>query len=153
ARISKLSALGTPRALAAAERLRAQALAHDALYRIRPGQLVIVDEASMSSTEHLAHVASLVERNGAKLLLVGDPAQLDAVEAGGVLGRIERSRRAYQLTSVWRFAAEWEAGASLRLRDGDVDVLAVYEEHGRIHEGGDLEMSDGAYDAARADQA
>ncbi len=153
ARISKLTALGTPRALAAAERLRAQALAHDALYRIRPGQLVIVDEASMSSTEHLAHVASLVERNGAKLLLVGDPAQLDAVEAGGVLGRIERSQRAHQLTSVWRFAAEWEAGASLRLRDGDVEVLGEYEDHGRTHEGGDLEMSDGAYEAARADQA
>lgn len=150
---AKMTAAGTPRSLAAAQRIRAEITAYEALYQVKAGQLVIVDEASMSSTDHLAHVASIVERAGAKLLLVGDPAQLDAVEAGGVLGRIERDRRAHHLTSVWRFAAEWEAAASLRLRHGDLDVIDVYAEHGRIREGGDLEMSDGAYDAARADQS
>jgi hypothetical protein len=33
-----------------------------------------------------------------------------------------------------RFAAEWEAHASLRLRHGDVSALDDYDEHGRIHE-------------------
>jgi hypothetical protein len=38
-----------------------------------------------------------------------------------------------------RFRAEWEQAASLRLRDGDVTVLADYDQHARIT-GGDPEQ-------------
>lgn len=38
------------------------------------------------------------------------------------------------LERVHRFAAGWEADASLRLRHGDVSALDDYDEHGRIHD-------------------
>ena len=43
-----------------------------------------------------------------------------------------------QLAQPARFRASWEQAASLRLRAGDVSVLADYDQHGRI-QGGDPE--------------
>ena len=59
-------------------------LAEQAKYTIRPNQLLIVDEASMAATGDLASLTAQVQAAGAKLLLVGDPAQLEAVEAGRI---------------------------------------------------------------------
>ena len=47
-----------------------------------------------------------------------------------------------------RFRAEWERGASLRLREGDASVFAEYARHGRLVEGGTAEQTEAA--AARA---
>jgi hypothetical protein len=52
-----------------------------------------------------------------------------------------------QLSEAGRFRQGWEAEASLRLRDGDVTVLAEYREHGRLHGG---RAEDVLEDAARA---
>lgn len=125
--------------------------AEQAKYRMRPGQLVILDEASMVGTAAAAELARQAETAGAKILLVGDPAQLDAVEAGGFLGWMERHTDAPVLSSVWRFAAEWERTASLRLRTGDVAVLQAYAEHGRIIECSEGSGADLAYQAWMAD--
>ena len=50
-----------------------------------------------------------------------------------------RSQEHVQLAEPKRFAAEWEADASLRVRTGDAAVLDEYEEHGRIRGGGTLD--------------
>jgi len=55
----------------------------DATWTLRAGQLVIVDEAGMVSTRELDAILTAVRQAGAKLLLVGDPCQLSAVETGG----------------------------------------------------------------------
>lgn len=83
-----------------------------------------------------------------KMLLVGDPHQLAAVGPGGVLVDIAEQGLNSQLSEVRRFSAEWERGASLRLRDGDKTVLGVYARHGRLVEGGTAEQTEAA--AARA---
>ena len=41
----------------------------------------------------------------------------------------------YQLSTVQRFEQDWERAASLRLRAGDADVLAEYDQRGRILDG------------------
>jgi hypothetical protein len=51
---------------------------------------------------------------------------------------------AYELTEVRRFRAEWERGASLRLRDGDETVLGDYHKHGRIVDAGTREQAETA---------
>ncbi|WP_426979947.1 MobF family relaxase (plasmid) [Pseudarthrobacter sp. O4] len=121
--------------------------AEQAKYRMRPGQLVILDEASMVGTAAAAELARQADDAGAKLLLVGDAAQIDAVEAGGFLGWLERNTNPPILTSVWRFSAEWERTASLRLRTGDPDILATYLEQGRIHGCPEGTAPDRAYQA------
>ena len=108
--------------------------------RLRPQDLVVVDEAGMSSTEDLDRISAILAATGAKLLYTGDPEQLAAVGAGGMLGLLVRDAGAQVLTGIHRFTHAWERAASVRLRVGDPDVLAVYAAHGRIRGGTEQEM-------------
>lgn len=125
--------------------------AAQAQYTFQSDQLIIIDEASMVSTANLAEISRQAERAGAKILLVGDPAQLEAVDAGGFLGHVERHLEHSKLDMIWRFRNEWEKAASLKLRDGDVDVVDQYAEEGRIHGHPDTDATDSAYLAWKAD--
>ncbi|MEV0950471.1 MobF family relaxase [Promicromonospora sp. NPDC050249] len=120
------------------------------------GQLVIVDEASLAGTHTLDRLTRAAVEAGAKVLLVGDPAQLPAVETGGALTLLtnERARTTGDvptLTEVHRFHAPWEKHATLRLRDGDPGILTTYQEHGRIQAGTTEDMTDAAYAAWKSD--
>ncbi|VXB56217.1 conserved hypothetical protein [Arthrobacter sp. 9V] len=125
--------------------------AEQALWTFSTNQLVVVDEASMVSTQQLAAIVAQAKQSQAKVLLVGDPAQLDSIEAGGVLGWLDRQGKAARLSSIWRFQHAWEASASVGLRAGEITVLAEYEHHGRITHGTYLDMLDRAYAAWHAD--
>ena len=114
-------------------------------------QLVIIDEASMVSTFQLAALVEQAREAGAKILLVGDPGQLDAIDAGGILGWLDREGKTTRLSTIWRFHEEWERTASLKLRKGDYSAVPEYEQHGRIRHGSYLDMVDHAYLAWQAD--
>lgn len=142
---------------------------------IEPNQLIIVDEAGMVDTRNLQWITRLAELNGAKVILTGDPKQLDSVSgAGGMLGYADRHDACARLTSLWRFTAkedrwrfdpdgadsrrrwEGESEATLLLREGGdaTDEASVrrcerligeYERHDRIHWGEDADMEEEAY--------
>ncbi|MCI0141520.1 relaxase domain-containing protein [Arthrobacter bambusae] len=114
-------------------------------WRFHPNQLVVVDEASMVSTLQLSALVHQARDAGAKLLLVGDPGQLDSIDAGGVLGWLDRQGKTSQLSTIWRFEQPWERDASLKLRAGDFAATTDYEGHERIRHGTYLEMVDQAY--------
>lgn len=156
-----------------------QRLAHmdalDAQYSMRAGQLVVVDEAGMVDTRDIAWLARMAREAGARLLLTGDPDQLDSVSgAGGLLGWAQRTGRGSRLTTLWRFTSEagrwardpdgpasrtrWEqeGGATLRLRRGGdrardesvrecEETIREYKAHGRLHWGEDPDMEELAY--------
>ncbi|WP_246222588.1 MobF family relaxase [Phytoactinopolyspora limicola] len=124
-------------------------------WRFQAGQLVIVDEASLAGTLTLDTLRAQVQQAGAKLLLVGDPAQLSAADAGGAFGLLTHhlGDRVPQLAGVRRFTHAWERDATIRLRQGDTDVVDTYIEHGRVHSGDTEQAVDAAYDAWRADTA
>jgi conjugative relaxase-like TrwC/TraI family protein len=100
-------------------------------WRLRRGEVVVVDEASMLASRDLARLAQLAHRAQAKLVLVGDYAQLGAVEAGGLF-RLLADTDAVELSGVRRFSAAWERDASLRLRGRDPAVIVEYDRHGRV---------------------
>lgn len=114
-------------------------------WRFHPNQLVVVDEASMVSTLQLSALVQQARDAGAKVLLVGDPGQLDAIDAGGVLGWLDRQGKTVRLSTIWRFKEAWEQDASLKLRSGDFAAIADYDSHGRIQHGVYLDMVDKAY--------
>lgn len=151
-----LGALGPEehsRAGAIRRQIAKHAAASDA-WRMRPGQLIVVDEASMTSTLHLHELVRQADEAGARVLLVGDHRQLDAVEAGGALSLLAEQPEALELTSVWRFTAQWEKDASLVLRhvrdeDQASDLIDAYYSHGRIQHGEDEEMGDAAFEDTR----
>lgn len=119
--------------------------------RVEPGQLLVVDEASMVTTDHMVRIADIARRGGAKLLLTGDSEQLSAPGAGGLMRQLVADQGSFALTEVRRFTAAWERDASVRLREGDAQALADYDRQGRLRGGTRQEMERGACEAYVAD--
>ncbi|WP_225854385.1 MobF family relaxase [Micromonospora sp. ALFpr18c] len=127
-----------------------------ARFALRPGDLVIVDEAAMANHPDMVKLVQIVAEAGAKMAGVGDDGQMQSVGAGGGFRLLRQETGAYELRTVRRFrdgdqVRDWEAEASLGLRDGNAEVLAAYEEHGRLHGGTAEEMAEksvGRYVAA-----
>lgn len=121
---------------------------------LRRGQLVIIDEATLADTVTLDRLTGIAAGAGAKVLLVGDPHQLQSIDAGGAFALlVGRRADAPALNEIHRFTNEWEKDASLALSRGDVQVISTYGRHKRIREGLTDEMVDAAYVAWRADCA
>jgi conjugative relaxase-like TrwC/TraI family protein len=113
------------------------------------GQLVIVDEATLAGTLTLDRITAHAAAVGAKVLLVGDPAQLQAVEAGGAFALLAATRQSEdgvpELTEVHRFTHTWEKHASLALRHGRDEAVDAYLENGRVCDGDGQAMVETAY--------
>jgi conjugative relaxase-like TrwC/TraI family protein len=115
-------------------------------WRLRRGEVVIVDEACMVASRDLAGLAQLAHRAKTKLVLVGDYAQLGAVEAGGLF-RLLADINVVELSDVRRFSAAWERDASLRLRARDPAGIVEYDRHGRVRSCDRLDGLDAAVTA------
>lgn len=115
---------------------------------LRPGQLVIIDEASLAGTLTLDRICTAATQAGAKVLLVGDWAQLQSVDAGGAFRMLVEGRSdAPELAEVHRFRNAWEKDASLDMRKGRLSALDAYDEHDRIVGGEADSITDAAYGA------
>ena len=87
------------------------------------------------------------------MLLVGDYAQLQSIDAGGAFSLVIHDRDdAPELVDVHRFTHAWEKTASLELRHGRTPVIDTYLDHHRIHDGDAEAMTDAAYTAWRRDR-
>jgi hypothetical protein len=144
-----LTSANTTRWLSTQGRL-AEGSAHDGdeAWRLRAGDLVVVDESSMAATTDLAAVHEWVAAADAKLLLVGDHRQLAAVGAGGAMELLSRAGSSHELSEARRFSQAWERSASLQLRAGDPAALDAYHRNGRIRDAGTIEHAEES--AARA---
>ena len=100
--------------------------------KLHAGDVVVLDEATMVRSTDLAALVRHTTAAGAKLVAVGDPAQLGAVGAGGLFRTLAHDTGAAELGTLRRFRAPWEASALLRLRARDATILATYVAHGRI---------------------
>ncbi|MFF9142928.1 MobF family relaxase [Streptomyces albogriseolus] len=121
-------------------------------FQLRPGDVIIVDEAGMAGTRNLARIVAEAEAAGALVRLIGDPAQLGAVESGGALRLVAREVGAVELEQLHRFHTDGEAEATLALRDGDpADAWTWHLAQGRIVGGGPQEMLDSVFAAWQTD--
>jgi AAA domain len=106
---------------------------------ITEGTLLAVDEASMLPGPDLADLITLAKTRGGKLILAGDTSQLQAVQSGGGISLLAERLGYARLAEPVRFREPWEQVGSLRLREGDITVLAEYDQHAALP-GGDLEQ-------------
>jgi conjugative relaxase-like TrwC/TraI family protein len=121
--------------------------------RLKPGQLVMIDESSLAGTFTLDALVSAATTAGSKILLLGDHGQMSSVEAGGAFSLLvkDRGELVAELTDVRRFNSEWEKAASVELRAGNTSAIYAYEAHDRVT-GGDREsLLDAIYAAWKAD--
>ncbi len=95
--------------------------------------VLVIDEAGMVGTRDLSRLLGHAEAVGASIVLVGDPAQLPEIEAGGLFASLASAPSA-ELHHNHRQSEEWEQHALTRLRDGHVDrALDAYLAHDRVH--------------------
>jgi conjugative relaxase-like TrwC/TraI family protein len=111
------------------------------------GETVVVDEAGVVSTPDLFRLVQLATQREWRLVLVGDPRQLQAVGRGGMFAELCGAARTIELEQLHRFDHDWEARASLQLRNGDARALHAYELHGRIFPGLFIEHLEAIADA------
>ncbi|WP_410591836.1 MobF family relaxase [Amycolatopsis sp. lyj-23] len=116
-------------------------------FPMQAGDLVIVDEAAMAGTHTLHKVVKYALTNGADVRLIGDDAQLAAVEAGGAIRLIAHDVGAVRFREIVRFRGDdrkEQAAASLQIRAANPKGLEYYFDSGRVSDGSLETMRDAA---------
>lgn len=101
---------------------------------IGPKTVLVIDEASMVSTAQVMRVARAARERGAKVVLVGDSAQLPAIEAaGGAFSALAKALGAAKLQNIHRQQRRWQREASRHFAEGDAATgLSLYAAAGRV---------------------
>ncbi len=123
-------------------------------FPMEAGDLVIVDEAAMAGTHTLHKVVKYALKKGADVRLIGDDAQLAAVEAGGAIRLIAHDVGAVRFREVVRFRGEdrkEQAVASLQIRTSNPKGLEYYFDSGRVANGSLETMRNAARSRWQAD--
>jgi conjugative relaxase-like TrwC/TraI family protein len=95
---------------------------------------IFFDEAGMADTDRLHRLTDVVERSGAKLVTIGDGAQLPSIGAGGMFDQLTNIAPTAALSNVRRTLDRDEQRAWADLRAGRSDrVMAHYLRRGQLH--------------------
>ena len=103
---------------------------------VRPGDVLLVDEAGMIATPKMEKILTLAQERGALVRALGDYRQLSAVGSGGALRLVDREIGAVHLDELFRFKNPEEAAATLALREpplvGTDKPFEWYKDNNRI---------------------
>ena len=100
---------------------------------LAPGSVLLIDEAGMVDSATLARMVSHAERAEAKLVLIGDPEQLQEIEAGGLFRAISERTDPIHLDEVIRHEYELDREAAKRIREGEgAEALRLYRSSERV---------------------
>lgn len=90
--------------------------------------VLVIDEAGLIGTRQMARVLERAEAAGAKVVLVGDPEQLQAIEAGAPFRGLAGQAGLAELTEVRRQRLDWQKAATQQLAHGGTrEALETYE--------------------------
>ncbi|TRL36308.1 Ti-type conjugative transfer relaxase TraA [Methylosinus sporium] len=96
--------------------------------------VLVIDEAGMVGTRQLERVLSHAAEAGAKVVLVGDPQQLQSIEAGAAFRSIHQRHGGAEIGEVRRQWEDWQRDATRDLATGrTADALHAYDKHGMVH--------------------
>ncbi|WP_301749809.1 Ti-type conjugative transfer relaxase TraA [uncultured Erythrobacter sp.] len=96
--------------------------------------VLVIDEAGMVGTRQMERVLSHAADVGAKVVLVGDPQQLQAIEAGAAFRAIHERHGGVEITEVRRQREDWQRDATRQLATGRTGLaVAAYDERGMVH--------------------
>jgi Ti-type conjugative transfer relaxase TraA len=96
--------------------------------------VLVIDEAGMIGSRQMERLLSAAENAGAKVVLVGDPEQLQAIEAGAAFRSIAERHSHVEISQVRRQHEDWQRDATRHLATGRTgEALAAYEARGMVH--------------------
>ncbi|TKV70489.1 Ti-type conjugative transfer relaxase TraA [Rhizobium sp. AU243] len=101
---------------------------------IGSSDVFVIDEAGMVGSRQLARFIAEAEERGAKIVLVGDHEQLQAIGAGAPFRAIAEQIGHVELSDIRRQRHDWQRKASVAFATHKTsEGLAAYRDHGDIH--------------------
>ena len=95
--------------------------------------VLVVDEAGMIGSRQMERVLGEAQRRGAKVVLVGDPEQLQAIEAGAAFRSLTERHAHAEVRDIRRQQEDWQQDATRHLATGrTAEALESYREHGMV---------------------
>ena len=106
--------------------------------------VLVIDEAGMVGTRQLERALSYAAEVGAKVVLVGDPQQLQAIEAGAAFRSIHERHGGAEIGEVRRQHEDWQRDATRDLANRRTgNALKAYRSYGMVHEAATREQARG----------
>lgn len=97
--------------------------------------ILVIDEAGMLDSRQMLRLLQEANKYGAKVILVGDPEQLQAILAGPAFKAIVDRMPYVELVEIWRQKADWQKEATVQFATQQTqDAVAQYAIHGHVHE-------------------
>ncbi len=96
--------------------------------------VLVIDEGGMVGTRQMERVLSHAAKAGAKVVLVGDQQQLQAIEAGAAFRAIHERHGGVEISEVRRQLSAWQQDATRQLATGRTgEAIRTYEQRGMVH--------------------
>lgn len=96
--------------------------------------VLVIDEAGMVGTRQMERVLSHAEAAGAKVVLVGDAEQLQAIEAGAAFRALHERHGGVEITEIRRQHEGWQKDATRHLATGRTgEAIRAYADRGMVH--------------------
>ncbi len=101
--------------------------------RLTRRDVLVVDEAGMVGSRQMERVLTVAREAGAKVVLVGDPEQLQAIEAGAAFRALAERHGAAEIGTVRRQREGWQREATRELATARTGAaLGRYERAGMV---------------------
>ncbi|MUZ76192.1 Ti-type conjugative transfer relaxase TraA [Agrobacterium vitis] len=102
-------------------------------HQLGRGDVFVIDEAGMVGSRQLAHFIGEAEQRGAKIVLVGDHQQLQAISAGAPFRILAERLGHVELSEIRRQREGWQREASVAFATHrTAEGLAAYRDNGNI---------------------
>jgi Ti-type conjugative transfer relaxase TraA len=96
--------------------------------------VLVIDEAGMIGSRQLARILTAARKAEAKVVLVGDPEQLQAIEAGAAFRSVAERHGAAEITEIRRQREDWQRDATRQLATGrSGEAIDAYADRGMVH--------------------
>ena len=102
--------------------------------QLGPRDVLVVDEAGMIGSRQMERVLGQARDAGAKVVMVGDPEQLQAIEAGAAFRSVTERHGAAEITEIRRQREDWQRDATRALATGRTgEAIRAYDGKGMVH--------------------
>jgi Ti-type conjugative transfer relaxase TraA len=104
--------------------------------------VLVIDEAGMVGTKQMQSILAAARAAGAKVVLVGDTRQLQAIDPGAPMRVLQQQHGAVKLTKIIRQTIEWQKQATKLFGDGEAErALTLYVDQARTHQAATLDAA------------
>ena len=101
--------------------------------QLGPRDILVIDEAGMVGTRQMERIVSQATNAGTKVVLVGDPEQLQAIEAGAAFRSLAERHGWAEIGEIRRQREDWQRDATKALATGRTgEAVHAYDARGMV---------------------